>query len=519
MEGAKFADNYQEVLRSLKQIYGQRILEAEKRYLFDQFHGQPLRASDFDAKPMVLLLGQYSVGKTSFIEYLLKRPFPGQRIGPEPTTDRYVAVMYGDEEQTIPGNALSVDPDQPFTGTNQFGSNFLNKFEAAKCSAPLLKNIILIDTPGVLSGKKQTLGRAYDFVNVCEWFAGRADMILLLFDNAKLDVSDEFKDVLLCLKGNEDKVRCVLNKCDSITTQELLRVYGALMWSLGKVIRTPEVLRVYLGSFWDRPYKNQDNAKLFKAETKDLLDDLCSLPRNSSVRKVNELVKRVRLVRAHAYIITHLNSKMPMLFGKDSTKAELIKNLANEFLEIQRLHGLSPGDFPNVERMQADLKLVDFGTFQGVSERIFQDLNQAMTGDLPKLMKALNPPKSATEIPESLNPFPINEWICAEYLEEAKVIFQKAKPNNLGLLSGGNARDPLMEIGTSMDDLRAVWDLCDFEKDGTLDLEEFTLALYLLKEAKQGAGVPESLELVHIPPGKRKKFSPQPAPGTPSKKR
>lgn len=43
-----------------------------------------------------------------------------------------------------------------------------------------------------------------------------------------------------------------------------------------------------------------------------------------------------------------------------------------------------------------------------------------------------------------------------------------------------------MEIGTSMDDLRAVWDLCDFEKDGTLDLEEFTLALYLLKEAKQG---------------------------------
>lgn len=26
-----------------------------------------------------------------------------------------------------------------------------------------------------------------------------------------------------------------------------MRVYGALMWSLGKVIRTPEVLRVYIG--------------------------------------------------------------------------------------------------------------------------------------------------------------------------------------------------------------------------------------------------------------------------------
>ena len=32
-------------------------------------------------------MGQYSVGKTSFIEYLLERPVPGMRIGPEPTTD------------------------------------------------------------------------------------------------------------------------------------------------------------------------------------------------------------------------------------------------------------------------------------------------------------------------------------------------------------------------------------------------------------------------------------------------
>lgn len=41
------------------------------------------------AKPQVMLIGQYSVGKTSFIRYLLGRDFPGQRIGPEPTTDRF----------------------------------------------------------------------------------------------------------------------------------------------------------------------------------------------------------------------------------------------------------------------------------------------------------------------------------------------------------------------------------------------------------------------------------------------
>jgi hypothetical protein len=42
-------------------------------------------------------LGQYSVGKTSFIRSLVKQDFPGQRIGPEPTTDRFTAIMHASE--------------------------------------------------------------------------------------------------------------------------------------------------------------------------------------------------------------------------------------------------------------------------------------------------------------------------------------------------------------------------------------------------------------------------------------
>jgi polynucleotide 5'-kinase involved in rRNA processing len=43
-------------------------------------------------RPMVMLVGQYSTGKTTFIRYLLEQDFPGIRIGPEPTTDRYVVL-------------------------------------------------------------------------------------------------------------------------------------------------------------------------------------------------------------------------------------------------------------------------------------------------------------------------------------------------------------------------------------------------------------------------------------------
>ena len=65
--------------------------------------------------------------------------------------------------------------------------------------------------------------------------AERADCIILLFDANKLDISDEFSDALSSIKMFDSKIRVVLNKADQISSQQLLRVYGALMWSLGKV--------------------------------------------------------------------------------------------------------------------------------------------------------------------------------------------------------------------------------------------------------------------------------------------
>ena len=46
-----------------------------------KFHSPCWEDSDFDAPPMVLLIGQYSVGKTTFIRYVCERPVPGDRIG------------------------------------------------------------------------------------------------------------------------------------------------------------------------------------------------------------------------------------------------------------------------------------------------------------------------------------------------------------------------------------------------------------------------------------------------------
>jgi hypothetical protein len=66
-------------------------------------------------------------------------------------------------------------------------------------------------------------------------------------------------------------------------------VYGALLWSLGKTMSSPEVARVYVGSFWQEPLVTMDNAQLFEDEERDLMRDLAILPRQSAVRKINEV--------------------------------------------------------------------------------------------------------------------------------------------------------------------------------------------------------------------------------------
>ncbi|KAJ1744599.1 EH domain-containing protein 1, partial [Coemansia sp. RSA 2167] len=269
---------YQETVHRLQKSYSKKIKPLEQAYCFEGFHSAPLTAQDIGSKPMILLLGQYSTGKTTFVEYLLGESYPGAHVGIEPTTDRFVAIMNGPEPKVIPGHAAAVSGDLPFSGLTKFGTKFLSRFQVAQLNNPLLSNLTLIDTPGILSGSKQ-IQRGYDFTSVINWFAERSDLVLLLFDGYKLDISDEFKGAIQSLRGHEDKVRIVLNKCDQINQQQLMRVYGALMWSLGKVIPTPEVNRVYLGSFWPK-YKTpvgtvyEDNIDLLISEQRDLLRDL-----------------------------------------------------------------------------------------------------------------------------------------------------------------------------------------------------------------------------------------------------
>jgi len=506
-------------------LYRTKILPLEKAYNFDQFSTPSISDAEFDSKPQVMLVGQYSVGKTTFIRYLLGRDWPNIRIGPEPTTDRFTALMDGPGEKIIYGNSLAVMADMPYKGLERFGTAFLSRFEGIIMPSNVLKNITLIDTPGVLSGEKQRLNRGYDFCQVCAWFATRADLIILLFDAHKLDISDEFRNTIDSLKGNDDKIRCVLNKADQVDRQKLMRVYGALMWSIGKVIKSPEVMRVYCGSFWDQELVCKDNEQLFMMEERDLMRDLKDLPRNSAVRKINELVKRVRASKVHAYIISHLKDQMPYVIGSAKKQKELIEKLADVFKTVLKKYNLAAGDFPDFEDFRSRLMEQDFTKFNSLKPKLIEDIESCMGHDFPRLMESLPRPDTREQDVEQRNENPLvydtppapstdpfaddddnpwgdgGDWELEECLGKYQGQFDSVQVN--GVVTGGAAKNIMGASGLAKPQLRAIWALSDLDKDGNLDQHEFCLAMHLIDSVKNGASVPTELSTGMIPPHKR----------------
>mmetsp|Transcript_22320 Transcript_22320/g.47553 ORF Transcript_22320/g.47553 Transcript_22320/m.47553 type:complete len:534 (+) Transcript_22320:86-1687(+) len=508
----KEAKAFCSITEGLQRLYRDKLLPLEQEHSFHHFYSPELTDADFASRPMVLMVGQYSTGKSTFIRHLLGRDYPGLRIGPEPTTDKFVAVVHGSGDQVIPGNALVVDKTMPFTQLSHFGNQFLSRFECAKLANPVLEGITLIDSPGVLAGEKQRLKRGYEFESVVKWFADRVDMILLLFDVSKLDISDEFRRVITAIKGNDQKIHIVLNKADRVTTPQLMRVYGALMWSLGKVIDTPEVSRVYIGSFWDEPLSNDEQRRLFESEENDLYTHLSQLPRSAAVRKLNDLIKRARLAKVHAYVMEHLKKKMPSMFGKEKEKQKLISNLTSIYQEIAQEKKLALGDFPDPRLMQEKLSGMDFAKFAKLDKKKMDALENMLSVDVPMLLQLLPEEQSQsrsvmmTQTGESPSPFAVmktggateasvyqSQWLVPPNPEEYKAEFIATGPNAAGKITGQKAKSKMVESKLPSNVLHKVWTLADVDKDGALTLYEFALAMHLIKMRLDGQDLPASL--------------------------
>jgi len=205
----------------------------------------PVRPGERQQTPMVLLLGNHSAGKSTFINHLVGKEV--QTTGVAPTDDVFTVLMSGNKDERRDGQALIGTPEYGFGDMSRFGPGLVGRMRMRTVSeSSILENLMLVDSPGMIDSH-ETACRSYDFEGVVHWLADRADVVLLLFDPEKPGTTGETLRVLTTsLRGLEHKLIIILNKVDMFdNVHDFARAYGTLCWNLAKVVGSKDLPLIY----------------------------------------------------------------------------------------------------------------------------------------------------------------------------------------------------------------------------------------------------------------------------------
>ncbi|MDJ0721550.1 MAG: dynamin family protein [Desulfobacterales bacterium] len=235
-------ENYIESLRTeLLDLVEEHLTPVALRYGYSEV---PLE-SNIKWRPLVLVLGNYSSGKSTLINDFLGAKI--QATGQAPTDDSFTVITHGgggEDDDTIrvveerDGKFLLNDPEYPFETLKRYGQRFIAHFRLKKVNSPFLENLAIIDTPGMLDSITER-DRGYDYQEIIGDLAQMADLVLVLFDPHKAGTVRETHTSLrdtLPAKTFEDRVLFVLNRIDECASLiDLLQVYGTLCWNLSQM--------------------------------------------------------------------------------------------------------------------------------------------------------------------------------------------------------------------------------------------------------------------------------------------
>jgi EH domain-containing protein 1 len=235
-----YRDNYIKALRTeLLEIVAEHLTPVAMRYGYSDV---PLETT-IKWRPQVLLLGNYSSGKSTLINDFLGAKI--QKTGQAPTDDSFTIITYDDSlpedaeirvTETRDGKFLLNDPEYPFETLKKHGQRFASHFRLKRVNSPFLKNLAIIDTPGMLDSITER-DRGYDYQEVIGDLAQIADLVLVLFDPHKAGTVREAHTSLrdtLPSRTFEDRVLFVLNRIDQCA------------WNLSQITGRKDIPMIHL---------------------------------------------------------------------------------------------------------------------------------------------------------------------------------------------------------------------------------------------------------------------------------
>ncbi len=249
-----YRENYISALRTeLLEMVEQNLSPIAIQYEYSEV---PLE-TNIKWRPQVLVLGNYSSGKSTLINDLLGGKI--QNTGQAPTDDSFTVITC-DDSAAVSGGNLSVteerdgkyllnDSEYPFESLKKHGERFAAHFRLKKVNSPFLKNLAIIDTPGMLDSITER-DRGYNYQEVIGDLAQIADLVLILFDPHKAGTVREAHTSLrdtLPARTFEDRVLFVLNRIDECNSLiDLLQVYGTLCWNLSQMTGRKDIPPIHL---------------------------------------------------------------------------------------------------------------------------------------------------------------------------------------------------------------------------------------------------------------------------------
>lgn len=154
---------------------------------------------------------------------------------------------------------------------------------------------------------------------------------------------------------------------------------------------------MYCGSFHDGPLLREEFETLFTKDNATLMNHLSELPKLCGMRKINEMVKRIRLNIVNYCLITYLKSQMPMLWGHETKQKYLLEHLDEVYKKVAYQYNLSDADFPNMEEFRGKLQKTMFSDFPKADRATLSVLSDMLSMDIPQIFKSIAGVTSASE--------------------------------------------------------------------------------------------------------------------------
>ncbi len=200
-------------------------------------------------KPIVLIIGNYSSGKSTLINELVGQHI--QRTGQAPTDDSFTIITSdpGINNVETPGSTLVNDERLPFQHFRGFGEKLISHICMKQVSSPVLENMAIIDSPGMIDATSEN-DRGYDYMKVLGEFAKIADLIVLMFDSHKTGTIKESYETIrhtLPEKSGEHRIVFVMSRideCDHLS--DFTRSYGTLCWNMSQMTGRKDIPHIYL---------------------------------------------------------------------------------------------------------------------------------------------------------------------------------------------------------------------------------------------------------------------------------